>query len=72
MGKSVRRNTDDYSGIDIAAETEFTDCLEKITNKNNEYENKKEAVNYFDFVLHPKSWTQDWRCSFYEQIKKRR
>ena len=18
------------------------------------------------FVLHPKSWTQDWRCSFYE------
>lgn len=48
MGKPVRRNTDDYSGIDIAAETEFTDCLEKITNKNNEYENKKEAVNYFD------------------------
>ena len=48
MGKPVRRNTDDYSGIDIAAETKFTDCLEKITNKNNEYENKKEAVNYFD------------------------
>ena len=20
----------------------------------------------YSFVLHPKSWTQDWRCSFYE------
>ena len=20
----------------------------------------------FKSVLHPKSWTQDWRCSFYE------
>jgi len=20
----------------------------------------------YRFVLHPKSWTQDWRCSFYE------
>ena len=26
----------------------------------------------FQIVLHPKSWTQDWRCSFYEQINKRR
>jgi len=34
--------------------------------------NKIKVIKRLSYVLHPKSWTQDWRCSFYEQIKKRR
>jgi len=26
---------------------------------------KKGAVAKLNFELHPKSWTQDWRCSFF-------
>ena len=27
---------------------------------------RSKEIKYTKSVLHPKSWTQDWRCSFYE------
>ena len=43
--------------------------IEKRTEKSKYFTEeffKKCGIKKYRYVLHPKSWTQDWRCSFYE------
>ena len=50
-------------------ESGIKECIklgETLSNWEEEINNIQKYNINNGFVLHPKSWTQDWRCSFYE------